>query len=163
MKQIELTQGKFAIVDDCDYLELNNFKWHAHKKDGQFYAVRSLKRNNGKQKSAKMHRQIMGVLDSCCQIDHRDGNTLDNRRRNLRACTSLQNSQNRKPHKNSSSIFKGVGLVKITGKWRAQIMHRGKKFYLGSFCNETDAAKAYDKAAERLFGDFAYLNFTEAI
>ena len=78
---------------------------------------------------------------------------------NLRLCTQAQNIYNALPRLNCTSKYKGVYRNKKTNRYHAAIQHKGKKFYLGSFKNEIDAAKAYDKKAKELFGEFAYLNF----
>ena len=91
------------------------------------------------------------------EVDHKNGNTLDNRHSNLRVCTHQENCRNRRPNKNCVSSYKGVSWFK--GKWTAIINCNGKHRYLGRFKNEIDAAKAYDKAAKKAFGEFACLNF----
>ena len=158
MKRIELTQGQFALVDNEDYEELNKWKWHAYKnRYGGFAAIR----NKGKwphQQGVSMHRAVMGYPKGL-QVDHRNHNTLDNRKSNLRICTNSQNSMNRVLYENTSSQYKGVYRNKNAKKWRTCIEHNGKKIHLGLFTNEVEAAKTYNKAAKELFGEFAYLNF----
>jgi len=157
MKRIPLTQNKFAIVDDDMFEYLNQWKWYARKGGNTFYAVR----NVGKylnQKKIHMHRQIMNAQEGQ-EIDHINHNALDNRRTNLRTCTRAQNQHNRKINRNSTSKFKGVYWNKVRRKWQARVSLNGKRPYLGSFNNELDAAKAYDKKAKELFGEFANLNF----
>ena len=94
-------------------------------------------------------------------VDHINHNTLDNRRKNLRLCTWAQNNQNRRPskRKNKLSKYKGVSFYKKSKLYRALIWCNKKQYFLGYFKDETDAAKAYDKKARELFGEFAYLNF----
>ncbi len=166
MKHILLTQGKFAIVDDEDYEWLNQYKWSAHKtKYGGFMAIRTSKRPQ--RKMIYMHRQIMNCPKEM-DVDHQNHNTLNNLKSNLRICTRSQNCQNSKICKNNSSGYKGVTWFnqrkykdkKYKGKWRAQITHNNKNFHLGLFNNKTDAAKAYDIAAIKYFGEFANLNFS---
>jgi len=158
MKEIQLTQGQVALVDDEDYEWLNSFKWYAHKIGNTFYAARHI-RVNGKQKHQHMHQLIMGDNPLKLMIDHRDGNGLNNQRSNLRFCTHQENQMNQRPRKNSSSVYKGVCWFKRDHKWMAQIRIYGKLIYLGCFDHEEDAAKAYDEVVIKHFGEFAVLNF----
>lgn len=159
MKQIALTQGKYAIVDDADYEMLMQFKWFAHKATTakSFYAIHSGAYNNGKQKATKMHRLIMGVNDPMVHIDHKDGNGLNNQRDNLRICTKADNLRNR-PKYVGASKYKGVCYKQSNKKWVAQISVNGKPTHLGYFNNQQDAAKAYNEAATKHHGEFALLN-----
>ena len=153
LKFIPLTQGKFAIVDADDYEHLNKYKWCAFKSyNNKFYAVR--RKNN---KTIIMHRQIMNAPAGLV-VDHIDGNSLNNRKTNLRICTQAQNIHNSRPRRNRSSKYKGVFWNKVNKKWSTTI-HKGDiRIYLGGFDNEVEAALAYDRKAEELFGEFAYLN-----
>lgn len=169
MKEIELTQGKRAIVDDADYQYLSNFNWFYS--DG--YASRGI-RMNGKRKSILMHRVIMGLEsgDLRC-VDHINHNTLDNRRENLRICTKAENQWNSKKQKDNTSGFKGVckkvdkrtrknGNIRIYTYWMAYIKIDGKQKFLGRF-PFTDKGKelakeCYNAAAKEYFGEFACLN-----
>lgn len=92
------------------------------------------------------------------QIDHKNDNGLDNRKLNLRVCTSGQNAQNRPSQKGASSKFKGVSWSKKKKKWRSVLHQNDKSIHIGYYDNEIEAACAYDKAAKELFGEFAYLN-----
>lgn len=161
MKQIPLTQNKFALVDDADYDWLNQWKWFAHKHhSGNFYAVRNYSIGNNKQTTIKMHRQILGLeKGDKRQGDHRNHFTLDNQRDNLRICTHSQNQMNQKSNRNSTSKYKGVSWDKLNKKWTAHIQINGQQKNLGYFHNEIFAAGVYDKAATREFGEYAYLNF----
>lgn len=156
MKEIKLTQGKVALVDDGDYKYLSQFKWCAHKHRNNFYAMRQ-SRINGKRKSILMHREIMNAPNDR-QIDHKDHNGLNNCRINLRICTNQENSRNSKCYANNMSGFKGVVWIKRERKWRAKITIKDKKIYLGSFLSLKDAAVAYNNAASKYFGEFALLN-----
>ena len=95
------------------------------------------------------------------QLDHINGRPADNRIANLRICDQRGNNGNRKPRKNGTSQFKGVSLHKKQGGWKAQITKWGKCNYLGYFKNERDAARTYDAAAKKYFGEFARLNFPQ--
>lgn len=155
MKEIPLTQNKTALVDDANYEWLNQFKWYAHKDHGSYYARCSINSS-----CLLMHREIMGLsLKDGKQLDHIDNNGLNNQRSNLRICTTRQNQFNRKPVKGATSQFKGVTWHLRDKKWYVQIGYNGKNNYLGVSDNEVQAAKMYDRAAIKYFGEFAYLNF----
>ncbi len=157
IRYIPLTRGQFAIVDAADYEELAQYNWFANG-NGKlgFYAARRLP--DGKQQF--MHRALMDPPPGMV-VDHIDGNRANNRRTNLRVCTTKQNVRNSRAVPGSSSRFKGVHFDKQTGKWVATICCDGKSIYLGSFNDETEAARAYDRKARQLFGEFARLNFPE--
>lgn len=157
MKEIKLTQGKVALVDDEDYERLNQFKWCAVFDRNTFYAVRAKKRSEGKDRMIKMHWDILGLKG----VDHIDHNGLNCQKSNLRKCTHQQNMMNRTANKNSTSKYKGVSFVSSRNKWLASISTHGKAINLGRHDNEKDAALAYDKKAIELFGEFAYLNFKQ--
>lgn len=165
MKKIPLTQGKYALVDDQDYEFLSQWKWHAVKYMRNqtiefWYARRSSPRPN--KITIHMHREVLlrAGFSDFPQCDHIDSDGLNNQRHNLRPATVNQNGCNRIKRNGCSSRFKGVHWHKSKGVgWMATIFHEGKLNYLGTFENETEAAKAYDAAAIRIFGQFAKLNF----
>ncbi len=152
-KEIELTKGQVALVDDDLYPELSQYKWHAAKvAKGHFYAARNgLLTHN--QKTMYMHRLVIKAMPGE-HVDHINGNGLDNRRSNLRVCTRSQNLANSGPRKDHN---KGV-FSRPSGKWGALITVMNKQHYLGQFSTEDEARLAYNKAALEHFGEFAYLN-----
>lgn len=152
MKEIRLSQGKYAIVDDRDYDELSQWKW----KYSNGYAVRSVYQN-GKQRTISMHRMVANT-PSGKDTDHISGNTLDNRRENLRVCSHAENQRNRKMSKNNKSGYKGVVWAKHTMRWKTQIMVENKPKHIGYFNNIIDAAIAYNLAALCVYGQYARLN-----
>jgi hypothetical protein len=157
MKRIKLTQGKFALVSDEDYEFLSQWKWCACKDHKTFYAVRGLPGVNGKPTTIKMHRVIaerIGIKNP----DHKDQNGLNNQRSNLREATQSQQIANQNLRRNNTSGYKGVSWFKRAEKWRAYIRVSRKQIYLGLFMDIKDAAKAYNKAALKYFGEFAVLN-----
>jgi hypothetical protein len=153
LKEIELTKGKVAFVDDDDFEKLTKVSW--------YYNTSGYACNKGglSDKVVYMHRFIMNCPDDMI-VDHIDGNKLNNQKENLRIVTYSQNHMNRKvKRKGCSSKYKGVSLDKRCGKWRAYIKKDGKYIHIGNFDNEIDAAKAYDEKALELFGEYASLNF----
>ncbi len=156
MKEIKLTKGKVALVDDEDYEWLNQRKWHLTKTG---YAARGERAINKKIIYIYMHRLILNVQDKTILVDHRDMNGLNNCRNNLRTATHSQNSYNRKSESGASSKYLGVYWNKIYKKWEVRIKSNGVNKYLGRFNNEEDAAVAYDKSAKETRGNFANLNF----
>lgn len=158
MKNIELTQGKFAIVDDEDFDFLNQWKWAAAKRRNTWYAIRtdcSLGKMNSK--SILMHRLIMSAGKGKL-IDHKDQFGLNNQKINLRESTHSQNSANRKAYKNSTSKYLGVGWNKEKKKWQAQITINYRRIHLGYFNQEEEAANVYNIKALEFFGEFSMLN-----
>jgi hypothetical protein len=157
MKKIKLTQGKFALVSNIDFTYLNQWKWFAIKHHGNWYAVRHM--SGGTRKLIRMHRLIlerMGFIGP--NTDHHNGDGLNNQRRNLRPATHSQNNYNQKLHKKTRSGYKGVSWKKENQKWQGQIMFNRRNIHLGYFRFKIEAARAYNKAAEKYFGEFACLN-----
>ena len=162
-REIPLTQGRVALVDDADYEWLSQWKWCY----AAGYAVRSIRNPDGKprQKHIKMHRLIAGAKDGEW-VDHRNLNTLDNQRHNLRCCTITESQRNRgkqvnqvrtKYNRAPASQYKGV--FKGDNAWRVRICVNGKRINIGSFTSELEAALAYDEAARLHHGEFANTNF----
>jgi len=161
MKEIKLSQRRFckykdkyvALVDDEDFEFLNQFRWCAKKGRYTFYAERAIK-VDGRNSTQYMHQVILNSRN----IDHIDRNGLNNQRSNLRLCNQSQNSMNTGKHKNCTSAYKGVYFHKRFNKWASAIRISGKRFHLGYFTSEVDAAKAYNAKAIELFCEFANLN-----
>lgn len=156
---ISLTQGLFALVDGKNYEWLTQWKWCAHKSGYNYYAERSIGKKPN-QKTISMHRQILNAKVNDA-VDHANHNGLDNREQNVRIATNSQNQYNRRPNKKSSSRFKGVSWHKSSKKWQSRITYNNKTVYLGVFANEIEAANAYNEIANKMFGEFACLNFGE--
>lgn len=157
MKEIELKQTRSnikltALVDDDDYEELNKYKWHVNYKG---YAKKG---RRGESPASTMHAMIVSVPIGM-ECDHINGDRRDNRRANLRVCTSNENMMNKKVYKNNKTGYKGVNFQ--GGKFHASICLLGNKIHLGCFKTVEDAAKKYDEKAKELFGVFARLNFRD--
>jgi len=149
MKLIPLTQGMFAQVDDEDYDELVKFRWFARKHNKTFYAARNLKKGQ-KFVTFHMHKELLGEIEGK-EIDHIDGDGLNNRKENLRFVTHRQNLQNRRDTK---SIHQpGVWLKRSPDKWQAMIRINGIRRYLGTFPTEKLASDAYNLALQNI-GEF---------
>ena len=160
MKEVSLTKEQIALVDDKDYEFVSQYKWFAVEVNDGYYAGRKSSRKLGKQKTLYMHRLIM---DACYsqEVDHINGNGLDNRRENLRLCTHAENMHNRKVTSEGSSKYKGVSWHKSKKKWASRIWLNNKQIHLGYFKDEIEAAQVYNNAALKYHGDFALLNFKE--
>jgi hypothetical protein len=148
MKEIVLTQGKVALVDDDDFEWLNQWKWFCNKAG---YAVRNLP----KHKSEYMHRAIMKTPDGL-QTDHVDHNKRNNQKNNLRICNNSQNQANRHYDKSKESGYRGV--EKRGNKYRAHVTVNQNMIHLGHYENPEDAARVYNKAVIKYFGEFATIN-----
>jgi hypothetical protein len=155
MKEIKLTKGMVTLVDEVDFDYLNQSKWCVHRSHATFYAHRRL---HGKLIS--MHRVILERMGfkNFEQVDHINGNKLDNRRSNLRPATESQNQWNRTKLVNNKSGYKGVHWNKDRSKWRASIRFNRHLYHLGYFTDPIEAAKAYNDAAIEYHGEFAKLN-----
>jgi hypothetical protein len=159
MAEIPLTQGNVAIVDDAVVALLMQNRWIAardHRRQ-QWYAQANVYRQDGVRTTISMHRLLMGNPPGK-MVDHRNGNGLDNRRQNLRVSTPSENSRNMLNCKSHSSRFKGVSWHSGKQKWTAQIMVDRRLIHLGTYADEVAAARVYNEAALRHFGEFANLN-----
>lgn len=158
MKQIPLNNRKnepiFALVDDCDYKELSQYNWHKTKSG---YASRYVGGGRNNRVCIYMHRQIMDPPKDMV-VDHKNRNTLDNTRGNLRITNQSRNMQNARPRNKATSRYKGVHWNSYHGLWSANIQANNRKVYLGRYVTQKDAALAYNDAAKKYFGEFALLN-----
>lgn len=146
MKIIQLTQGYETIVDDIDYDLYGHQSWHY----SHGYAAQKTRAG-----MVYLHRLIIGDGNSD-DVDHINGDSLDNRRKNLRFATRSQNSMNKRRQRNNTTGFTGVHRLKSTGKFQAYIKKDGKRIHLGTYDTMMDAARAYCAVAEILFGEYKY-------
>lgn len=151
--QIPLTRGLFALIDYDDLSLIVGHRWCAAANG---YAVRATQRN-GDHKRFYMHRIIANAMPDE-QVDHINGNRLDNRQSNLRICSHHQNNMNRNIGRANTSGYKGVVWHKRAQKWMAQSKSNGQRAYLGLFETKEEAAAAYNVFAREHFGAFAKIN-----
>lgn len=175
MVLIKLSHGLFAKIDDKDFEKVSQFEWFAYRIAGMgqsgktylygFKPGRKVKKEGEKYPSGKQKYQRVWLYNFLMEpsegmiVDHINGDPLDNRRSNLRIITQKQNVLNRGKRVNGkTSKFLGVSKNVEKKKFIASIKILGKSLYLGSYSNEEDAAKAYNEAAIKYFGEFARLN-----
>lgn len=156
VKEIPLTQGKVAIVDDEDYERVMQYKWSTRKVTNQlWYARRYINR-----RQENMSKLILNTTE---MVDHIDGDGLNNTKANLRISTVKQNAWNRrKMDVPTSSKYKGVAKIPGRDSWQCRIFVDGKRVYIGYFTSEIEAARAYDAKAVELYGEYAKLNFPKS-
>lgn len=157
--EIGLTRGFATLVDEADADLVRGRRWYAHvnaRRRGLIYAWAWIDR------TTYLHRLIVGA-GSGQVVDHISGNTLDNRRCNLRIATPLQSMGNTRPRAGTSSRFKGVSKIRGQERWEAYIAVNQRKVNLGRFADELEAARAYDRAARVRFGEFARLNLPSEV
>jgi hypothetical protein len=157
VREIPLTQGYMALVDDEDYDRVSQFKWHARVQRHTVYVGRSVY-SGGRHTVMYLHRFILDAPRGI-EVDHTDGDGLNCRRSNLRLADRVLNNGNRAKTVRGSSPYKGVSLNACSGTWRAKIRFQGTNIGLGFFRDPIDAARAYDAAARMYFGEFARVNF----
>src|SRR5208337_3041834 len=159
MKEIQLTKGYIALVDDEDYDRvIVAGPWHADVRTYTVYAAHTNQRGT-KPPITLLHRFIARVDDPKILVDHRDHNGLNCCHHNMRTASALQNQHNRIKKLNSVGKFKGTNFNSVSGMWLSRIIVNGITKYLGRFIYEADAALAYDAAARQYFGEFALTNF----
>lgn len=162
-RTIQLTRGLNTLIDEADFEKVGHLKWHACWNRYVFYARRNVVTGSVLDGSKKwtpyfLHREITESPPKKHDVDHKNGDALDNRRLNLRIVTRMQNGRNRHRVSAKSSKFKGVCRGKNGTPWQANIRVNRKLLYLGCFNQERDAAMAYDRAAREHFGDHACTN-----
>jgi len=158
VKELILSKGRVAIVDDEDFEALNQYKWsYMLTQSGLEYAIRRTRKHETEKPQARLlHRQIMNTPRHLL-TDHINGNGLDNRRENLRICTPSQNNINKRK-KGTTSTYKGVYFDKARGKFRSHIIVEGKSIFLGRYETELESALAYDRASVKYHGEYANNN-----
>jgi hypothetical protein len=159
VKQIPLTRGKVALVDDDDYERVQGYHWQARpigRRTKTWYAYTHIAHEY-----IFMHRFILQVAPQTNKVDHVDHDGLNNQKANLRIVTNIQNSQNKRKGSKNTSGYKGVTFHKRVGKRQSVIYIMKRCIYLGTFITAREAAIAYDKAATLYYGEFASLNFPE--
>lgn len=154
MKEIKLTQGMVAFVDDADYEYLNQWKWYTRKTANTSYAQRG-KRTRGKLVTINMHRLILGLTDPNELCDHIDGNGLNNRRSNIRKCTVSQNAMNRRVQKNNKLGINGVRFDPVYKKYGARITTCNNVVHIGFFDTSNEVKEARIIAEKRYHKEFA--------
>jgi|SRR5712664_137698 len=164
MKLLPLSQGKFAIISDVGYAKLmsseyRDKKWSAQRGPHTFYAATQYIPPANSRRLFFLHRFLLDA-PAGSEVDHRDGNGLNNLETNLRLATVSTNQQNRRKWTQATSRFKGVYWNSRDCRWTARIGINKKRISLGNFRNEKTAACAYDAAAKKYFGEFACLNFS---
>lgn len=163
MKLIPLTQGYFTKVDDDDFARLASYRWQPSKIRQHIRVCRIVK-IDGKRTTLYMARDVINAPRGK-YVDHINGDNLDNRKCNLRICTNSENLRNRSKNKTNTSGYKGVYKNKDTytkvnknKPWKVLIMTKGNSKFIGTFKTKKEAAKAYNKAAKKYHGNFAYFN-----
>jgi hypothetical protein len=157
MRFIQLNNGYQAVVDDADFQWLSAWKWYVKPgKNGSFYAARKEYDKNDWHitHTINMHRIILNAPLGM-QVDHKDGNGLNNQRNNLRLATPSQNGANSRRSKRNTSGYKGVIWNKRNKRWQVRIMVERRMVSVGYFIDIEDAAIAYANAASKYFGEFA--------
>lgn len=157
VREISLSRGLVALVDDEDYERVSRHKWYAHAGPNTFYGRSKSPSADGR--PMLLHHFILGI-DGRVRIDHANGNGLDCQRSNMRPATRQQNAHNTCLRSDNKSGFKGVTWKKEKRRWEANIrIPGGKQIYLGRFLKREHAALEYDRAARAYFGEFACVNF----
>ena len=141
-----------VLIDNDDYEKVNSIKWHVYITKGLIY-FRTWSYIGRKQTLLFLH-QLVAKTPKGMKTDHANGNTLDNRKCNLRICTAAENTRNQKRRTDNSSGYKGVSWAKRRGKWVAQIIKDGKHHFLGHFSTPEEAHNAYCEASKNYHGEF---------
>ncbi len=150
---IPLTKGYEAIIDAADVPLVDGINWRAKPHGKTIYATASSPKNGGGQRTIYLHRVIM-LATEVDEVDHRDGNGLNNRRLNMRAANHAQNCQNRSVRRDNLSGVKGCMFSKAKNAWIVRIVANGKRKTVGMFSTSEDAHRAYSAASEKYHGEF---------
>jgi hypothetical protein len=150
---------QIVIIDKDDWNIIEGYTWYPHKTNhSNLIYIVCTERKNKTKRNIRINRLIMGANTYNKIVDHKNGNTLDNRKSNLRICTNAENTRNGSIGKHNTSGYKGVSWFYLNNKWRSTIVVNYKQISLGLFSKKEDAAKAYNKAAKKYHGEFAKLN-----
>jgi hypothetical protein len=152
--KVILTRGFESVIDFKSIDVVRDISWSAHKQNGEFYAYGCV---GGSGNNALMHRLLLGITDPYVEVDHKDGDRMNNRIDNLRLCKRGQNCANRKSW-NKNSEYKGCYLKNGGPKWQLSMTVNKKVLHLGNFDSEIECAKAYNENAIKFHGEFAKLN-----
>lgn len=158
---IDIGGGLQAIVDEEDAEHVNRLKWYPRRTTTDVVYVQANTWRDDKPTTITLHRFIARALDTE-HVDHRNSDGLDNRKSNLRVCTRFQNNRNARVRVDNTSGYKGVGWYASGNNWAAGIMIDKKRRHIGYFESKEAAARAYDLVAQKLWGEFAWLNFPDA-
>lgn len=143
-----------VLYDQCDHDLIQGYKWYVSGREGNQYPAAFVK--GEKRKYVVMHRVILGISDPKIKVDHKNHNPFDNRRHNIRACTHQQNMFNLSFRIGYKT--KGITYDKSRNRWKARIGYKSKSIFIGWFKTQELAAVAYNKNAQKLYGEFALLN-----
>ena len=163
MRFLPLTRGMYAMVDEEDFARLRFWSWHVHVSDpGKLYASRTVEMG-GRHYSRYLHHEVLGLeipLQKGLVVDHKNGETLDCRKSNLRVCSRSENMANTGPRlwRGKTSKYKGIYFCKRERRWIARFSWRGRHYQLGRFADEYTAVVIYNRAVCRTMGEFAYIN-----
>jgi hypothetical protein len=152
--EVPLSKGQISLIDDEDAERVMQWKWCAcwNPTTRSYVGMRNL----GNRKMAYLHRFIMEATPEQ-EVDHKDHDTLNNQKYNLRCCLPYQNKANGRLPRSNTSGYKGIVLLE-SGRWSARVKYRGKTHYAGTYVTKEEAARAYNEKAKELLGEFAYLN-----
>ena len=162
MKEIALSRGLVAVVDDDTFERVSGLRFHASNRYGSFYATTRIWESDGTSFQQDLQHFVLPEKPGKV-IDFINGNSLDCRHENLRYATAQERARGQKKRKNTTSKFKGVFWNSQRKKWQARITVNYKGIHLGSFDDEERAGLAYDAAARRIFGEYAKLNFPDRV
>jgi hypothetical protein len=155
--ELLVNQNQTILLDEEDLPIFKKYKWYANRHQSTWYAQAHTRQENGKDTIIRLHRALFNFPIRSIEVDHKDGNGLNNSRQNLRLCSHAENRKNTKTPSSNTSGFKGVYRHTQTGKWVASINIKTKNKNLGSFATPEEAYEVYCKAAKFHYGEFAQL------